>query len=105
MIKSGADIRGLHLCMRLVLKAVDSVYKRHGYDTVVTSGLDGTHSAGSFHYYGFAVDFRTNHLPVEKIAVIVEDVTAALGEDYFVLFEGDHLHVDARHYVMRKGLI
>lgn len=32
--------------------------EQDGYQLLVTSGTDGTHSTNSFHYYGEAVDFR-----------------------------------------------
>jgi len=95
-IKAGVQMNGLMLPMRKVLIAVESIYKRMGYDTVVTSALDGTHSAGSLHYYGYALDFRTRHVAADKISALVDDVKKALGPNYFVLFEGDHLHVDYR---------
>jgi hypothetical protein len=100
-IKPGADIRGLQLPMHKVLVVVTNIYQRHGYETVVTSGLDGTHSAGSWHYYGYALDFRTNHVDKVKLPAMIEETKRSLGSDYFVLFEGDHLHVDARGYIAR----
>jgi hypothetical protein len=32
---------------------------------------------------------------------MIEETKRSLGSDYFVLFEGDHLHVDARGYIAR----
>ena len=47
--------------MQPVLKAAEAFWIAEGQELVVTCGMDGIHSAGSFHYYGFAVDLRTNY--------------------------------------------
>lgn len=66
-IKSGVVMSGLRLCMRPVLIFADEIWRKHDQELVITSALDGVHSAGSFHYYGFAVDFRTRYFSdVEK---------------------------------------
>ena len=63
-------------------------------DVVVTSGIDGTHSTKSLHYKGRALDFRTNHLTDSERVEITDRLKADLGDDYDVVFEGDHLHVE-----------
>ena len=92
-IKDGVIMAGLQLPMRIVLKRADVLYKKYGQELTVTAALDGTHSAGSLHYYGYAVDLRTRYFPTaeaKEIAVILQN---ELGTGYTVLFEGNHIHV------------
>jgi hypothetical protein len=60
---------------------------------VVTSLMDGKHSQRSLHYKGLAVDLRIWNLnaPVEQV---VTALRSALGEDYDVVLESDHIHVE-----------
>ena len=92
-IKQGVTMQGLQMEMRHVLKVADSVYKSHGQELVVTSATDGTHSAGSFHYYGYALDFRTRFFTNTKAKQVAHEIRIKLSDGYFVLFEGNHIHV------------
>ncbi len=66
-IKKGVILQGLQIEMRPVLKQADKIWTSLGQELVITSGLDGVHSAGSLHYYGYALDFRTNYFSdIEK---------------------------------------
>lgn len=79
-----------------ILEVVEEVYRELGYtDAVVTSGNDRTHGADSFHYQNRALDFRTRGMTREHVAILPGKVKERLGEGYDVLFEGDHLHVEA----------
>ena len=84
---------GLQLPMREVLKQANWLWKKHGQELVVTSALDGEHSAGSLHYYGYAVDFRTRYFSDLKSQEIVQELQRILGDDYTVIFEVNHIHV------------
>jgi hypothetical protein len=95
------SLAGLQLPMRKVLKVVDIVYKQHGQEAVITAGTevvkdDGKfiHSAGSFHPFGFALDFRTYYFTQEEINLIKPLIQKALGEDYDVIFETNHFHIE-----------
>lgn len=100
-IKDGVIMQGLQLEMRTVLQKADALWKKHGKELVITSALDGTHSAGSYHYFGYALDFRTRYffdnVPQEQgqrtVMEIVKDLQAQLGDKYTVLFESTHIHV------------
>jgi len=106
-IKPGAvwsPLAGLHIEMRRALIAAETVFKAHGVELVVTSGLDGEHSAGSYHYYGLAVDLRTRQIPtVAEVQQIAQELRAALGSPYDVVVEGDHLHLEYDWEQARKG--
>jgi len=98
-IKPGASLQGLHISMRKVLIHADSIWKAHGIEggVTITSGTDGTHGAGSWHYYGLAVDLRTRDLIAAGISVpdVAKELDEALGNGYDVLNEGNHIHVEA----------
>lgn len=93
-IKAGANIQNIDVRMRPVLIAAERIWKEHGQELVVTCGLDGTHSAGSLHYYGRALDFRTHYFDIYVSQEIVNELRAALGSDYDVVLESDHIHVE-----------
>ena len=92
-IKDGVIISGLDIRMRDVLIKADSVWKTYGEELVVTSGLDGVHSAGSLHYYGLALDFRTRYFTAQIRAKVADDLQAELGENFLVINEKNHIHV------------
>ncbi len=60
-IKEDASVVGLKLPMREALVAIESIWREHGEEAVITCGTNGEHSAGSLHYYGYAVDVRTHY--------------------------------------------
>lgn len=95
-VKQGASIAGLSILMRPVLLAAESIWKSHGREegVTITSGTDGVHSAGSFHYYGFALDFRTHYFSDDVRMAVYSDLCYELdGKDYTVVLEKDHIHV------------
>lgn len=95
-IKAGVIMAGLKIEMRHVLKVAESIYSKHGQQLTVTSALDGEHSCGSLHYYGYALDFRTRFWDKIEAEQVTTELRNELGQDYFVLFEGDHIHVHYR---------
>ena len=92
-IKEGVIMQGLQLEMREVLKCADQVWKSLKQELVVTSALDGTHSAGSYHYFGYALDFRTNYFTPNEKKQAARDLRLMLSAKYFVLEESNHIHV------------
>ena len=74
------------------------IWARHREDLVLTSVNDGDHPGGarpSFHPRGLAFDARTHNLEAPMIAI--EELRAALGPDFDVLFENqgtgnEHVH-------------
>lgn len=94
-IKDGVTLLGLQPQMIVALLAVYAIFQKRGVDLVITAGNDGAHSETSEHYGGRALDFRTNNLPHPRAdgPDIAGELVTALGRDFQVLFEGDHLHV------------
>lgn len=93
-IKQGANISGIKIEMRHVLVAAEMIWRHHGQELVVTSGLDGTHSAGSLHYYGYALDLRTRYFTGAEQASVANALRAALGGSYDVVSHASHIHVE-----------
>ena len=103
-IKPTADIKGLHLLMRPVLRTAEEIWIESGRPEgiTITSGLDGVHSAASWHPYGLAVDLRTNYWPLDEAEKVYKLLKKALS-DYDVIHhvkegpngkETSHIHVE-----------
>lgn len=98
-IKDGATLQGLKLVMRPVLQAAERIWRNHGQEMVVTSGTDGAHSAGSLHYYGYALDFRTRYFEEKirhKVFRELSDDLRKKNRDYCVIWHSTHIHVEYR---------
>lgn len=98
IIKEGVILQGLQLEMRAVLKHANEIWKKHGQELAITSGLDGTHSAGSYHYFGYALDLRTRYFIISERQEVVHALQHALarikgGKGYSVILESTHIHV------------
>lgn len=74
----------------------ERVYVKKGYDFIITSWNDGTHSSGSLHYKDAAFDCRTRHLPDQATKQKIRDeIAAALPPGFDVVLETDHIHCEA----------
>ena len=96
-IKDGVILAGLDIKMRPVLIEADRIWKEHGQELVVTSGLEGTHSAGSLHYYGLALDFRTRYFKENEGMKVMYELTNKLHNidyDFQVILHNTHIHVE-----------
>jgi len=96
-IKEGASLQGLNIKMKSALVEADRVWKEYGQDLVVTSGTDGEHSAGSLHYYGYALDLRTKYFPPGVVHDVAMDLTESLGRisaRFQVFVHTTHIHVE-----------
>lgn len=93
-IKDGVNIQGINIKVRPILIAADKIWKKYGQELVVTSGMDGTHSAGSLHYYGLALDLRTRYFNAVTKEKVVKKLQEVLGCDYDVISHHSHIHVE-----------
>ena len=93
-IKPGVRLLGLQPQMTVALSVAESVYARYGAECVLTSAVDGNHSRASLHYKGYAVDLRIWNVPQSKRPTLVNDLREALGTEYDVILERDHIHVE-----------
>jgi len=92
LLKLGVYIDELKREIRRALPVIEQVYRAHGYEPVITSTYEGTHSPGSLHYARQAVDIRLP--PRGKVGVIAEELKRRLGVDYDVVVEATHIHVE-----------
>lgn len=86
-IKDGVQMRAMSAQIALAICVADRLL---GGELVLTSVTDGVHSSGSLHYVGQAFDMR---LPF-KAAIFVEQLKEALGAEFDVVLEKDHIHVE-----------
>lgn len=87
----GARVYGIRPEIVLALNIASAVFERRGVQMVITSVADGQHSRGSLHYAGCATDLRR---PEANAEAIVADLKDRLGDDYDVVLEADHIHVE-----------
>lgn len=93
-IKSGVRTHGLTTPIVLAVVVAEGVYRELGHDLVLTAGIDGKHSTSSKHYSGNAVDLRSRILPEGVAAKAVALLKDRLGNDYDVIHETDHIHIE-----------
>ena len=104
-IKPGKSIRGIRPEIVLAACIIDSIYANVAHVVcVITSCTGGTHGRGSLHYVGAAIDVRTSSLsPVESKAQIRDKIAEALGEEFDVVLEPTHIHVEFQPKVPING--
>jgi len=94
-LKPGVRLLGLQPQAVLGIMVARTVYAAFGIpELVVTSVTDGKHGRGSLHYKGLAFDLRTRNVDPDIIPSLVAALKDALGSEFDVVFEGDHIHVE-----------
>jgi hypothetical protein len=78
------------LCLGLLIAA--GVYTNTNIDLMVTAITDSVHSPGSLHYVGYAADLGLP--PADKIQIVVARLKEALGDEWDVLYEINHIHIE-----------
>ena len=99
LLKMGVSVRCLKREIRRALPIIEQVYKDvAGHEAIITSTNEGTHSPGSLHYAGQAVDISlpgAHAMPKQTTPGIVKDrLKKVLGRDYDVVLERNHIHVE-----------
>ena len=92
--KLSASGRTISSVWGVALPVIASVYESGGYECVITSAFDGVHKQDSLHYIGRALDFRTRHLTDPLAFNIATAIRRALGPDFDVVLEEDHIHIE-----------
>lgn len=98
------DVENMHGAVWPAMMKLDQAWRGSvGYELIITSAKDGRHSATSRHYLGTAVDVRTwtaYTSGVQMTGTRRKDaynlVKTVLGDDWFVLDEKSHFHLDYR---------
>ena len=98
LIKLGVNISLLDRNMRRKLNVIDDFYtKNTNYEAVVTSTYEGSHSPGSLHYCHQAIDIRKPayiaNIPLPVVDFVAQ-LAQILGEDFDVVLESDHIHIE-----------
>ena len=88
-LKSGVRIQGIQPEMILACLVVE----QHIPGFTMTSALDGQHSAKSKHKLGYAIDIRTHNLSPEEAVNATGGIKRALGSEFYVLLETDHIYI------------
>jgi hypothetical protein len=88
-IKTGVTPRSLTIAAAIANTADDLKLP-----LVITSGTDGVHMSGSFHYTGDALDMRTRNLTKAQIKSVIAALKSHLGIEYELILESDHLHIE-----------
>lgn len=102
MIKRGVRLHGVCPQMFWAATVVKDLWKSNDYPFCITSGIEGTHSVTSDHWAGRALDFRTwrDMTGVQMDSTLKRslriELERLLGDEYFVLMEGNHLHISYR---------
>ena len=94
-IKQGVKLTGVRaeIVMALMIaQETARTYNQH-YRITVTRVTDGTHSNGSLNYVGQAADIRVSDMPFEVLKY-VDSLKLALKENYDVVFEKTHIHIE-----------
>ncbi|MGQ9686262.1 MAG: hypothetical protein ACUVT2_08165 [Thiobacillaceae bacterium] len=91
-IKVGAKVRGLRPEMVLAAVIAEHVYHERGLPLRITEATGGKHAPNSLHYVGLAIDCGTTG--VVDVAALGAALREALGREYDVVEEIDHIHVE-----------
>ena len=94
-LKPGVRMFGIRPEMVLAATIVTSVYSEfNNAECVITSITDGEHGLNSHHKKGFAIDFRTRHIPEGWLDKLRTRIQICLGDEFDVVLEKTHLHVE-----------
>lgn len=94
MIKHNVNVLGITPQMVLAYVIAQRLFNQHGYDCVITSATDGPHGRHSHHYKGHALDLRSRMIPESRRQAMAAALGAALGPQYQVILEADHIHIE-----------
>jgi len=85
--------KGEILC---IIPLLMEVFRDHEHPFYITSITDGEHGIDSLHRFGLAIDidFREDQFGLDAGEWLAEDIRSALGPDYDVVFEHNHVHVE-----------
>jgi len=91
--KTPARVAGVRPETVFAMVAAERLCYAKGVDFVVTSCTEGEHSPGSRHYMGLAFDMRRHGIPAEWVDGFCAELRSRLGEDFQVILEPSHIHV------------
>ena len=92
-LKPGVSLQDVSWRMFHAAVIAEAVYKKYGAELVITSANDGKHGDKTLHHKGLALDLRTWTLNGRHLQV-AEEMRRALGDEYDVVVESDHIHLE-----------
>lgn len=96
-IKAGegaASIRGIKPEMCIAHTLLCFLFSRHQISVRLSCGTDGQHKTASLHYVGFAIDVSLRNVSQKLIAMLHAEMRSVLGDEFDVVREGTHFHVE-----------
>ncbi len=94
-IKHGVSMNGIKPEMVMGINIAHGYFESMGIrEMVVTSIVDGRHGSGSLHYVGYAADVRIWAIESDGLAEFTEGLAEELGEEFDVVLEKDHIHIE-----------
>lgn len=96
-IKKGVNTLGLNLKMRIVRVEVERIWKELNQEAVITAAVEDNHSAGSYHPYGYALDFRTRYFTKDEKEKAYSELKKRMKKYslyYDVVMEKTHIHIE-----------
>lgn len=91
---ASVNLVGMDGRLWLAALAFDEILRKdYASELVITSAHDGKHMDGSLHYVGRAIDVRTWACKGYE-ADVIDKAKAALGHDYDIVLEADHIHCE-----------
>jgi len=93
-LKDDVSTRGVRPELLFAMIVASEVFMRSGSEMTITSISDGMHMFKSRHFDGAAFDFRIYHLDRKRIDKIIAEIKDGLNQDYDVVLEKDHGHIE-----------
>lgn len=100
IVKPGVIFKNLRPEIYKLFGLLDNTWAAYGATCVITSGNDGVHKIGSFHYKDLAIDLRSKNLPSDRIKEgVLGKLRHKLGKNYDVFWEypgqpNEHFHIE-----------
>ena len=91
--KNGVKLAGLQPEMLEAIDICAEVFSKNNLPLTLTSAREGNHGRHSHHYKGLAIDLRVWDI-ADSVNIYQRYLQEALGPDYQVIVEPDHLHVE-----------
>lgn len=93
-LKTGVRLGSLQPQLIVAMIACNDVFAEHDKSFTITSVNDSVHGQGSLHFGGAAFDVRTRHLAQGVAQIITIELRGRLGDDFDVVLEEDHIHIE-----------
>lgn len=96
-LKQGVTVGGVQPETVVAMNVVGNIFARRKKTMVVTSLTDGAEwrTKQSLHPKGYAFDLRIWDFPtLADQEALVEEIALALGDEYDVVLESDHIHIE-----------